>query len=102
MGMFDFLQDAGNYVTRKVTDKVWVNGIGISTVYTSDEGYETALLDDKGAHPVERYANKEEAVIGHNQWVNKVKKGIKRVAKLGGFEGLVKNTEISLVPRLIN
>ena len=45
------------------------NGIGVSTVLTSDCGYETALLDGSGAHPVERYETREEAIKGHEKWV---------------------------------
>ena len=100
--MLDFLQDAGNYQSRKVADKVWIKGIGISTTYTSDEGYETALLDDNGAHPVQRYSNKDESIKGHNQWVSKIKKGVKRVIRVGGFGGFVKDKEITLIPRKIN
>ena len=97
--MFDFIQDAGNYEARKLADKVWIKGIGISTAYTSDEGYETALLDDNGVHPVERYPNREDAFKGHKKWIAKVKKGIKKITKLGGFGGFVGNKEVILVPR---
>lgn len=97
--MFDFIQDAGNYEARKLADKVWIKGIGISTAFTSDEGYETALLDDNGVHPVERYADSVDALKGHKKWIAKVKKGIKKVTKLGGFGGFVEDSEVTLVPR---
>lgn len=40
----------------------------ISTVFTSDMGYETAVIDSVGAHPVERYPDKEHAIRGHARW----------------------------------
>ena len=46
------------------------NGIGVSTVLSSDEGYETALLDKTGAHPVQRYRSRASALKGHKKWVN--------------------------------
>lgn len=45
-----------------------VAGITVSTVLTRDQGYETALLDANGAHPVERYENREAALAGHERW----------------------------------
>lgn len=61
-----------NYEDRKI-DRINPennNGIGVSTVYASDiNQYETAVLDNNGAHPVERYDTREEAQEGHNKWV---------------------------------
>ena len=36
-----------------------------------DEGYETAILDANSAYPVERYKDKEDALIGHYEWCKK-------------------------------
>ena len=90
LGMFSFMQDADDYESRKVSriEPKDNNGCGVSTAYSSDEGYETALLDKNGAHPVERYENKEEATIGHKKWVKKAKT-IKKTVELGGLSGLV-------------
>ena len=49
-------------------------GVGVSTVWTSDEGYETAILDANGAHPVERYEDEESALQGHERWVSDANK----------------------------
>lgn len=49
-------------------DRATVNGLIVSTVLTTDLGYETAIIDRHGAHPVERYPDKEAAQKGHNTW----------------------------------
>lgn len=72
---FDFLEDIGNYEDRKVDRTICANGIIVSTAFTSDEGYETALIDRSGAHPVERYGDKQEAINGHSKWVKFAENG---------------------------
>lgn len=62
------LDMSGNYENRKV-DKTLVNGLIVSTVWTTDMGYETALIDKNKVYPVERYADIEEAKKGHLKWV---------------------------------
>jgi len=100
---FKFLQEiegTKTYETKKVADKVMAednNGIGVSTIYTLDEGYETALLDKDGVYPVERYKTKKFALIGHKKWTMWAKdRKNKTVVKLGGFGGIVRNEEIKL------
>lgn len=44
------------------------SGINVSTVFTPDCGYETALIDLMGTYPVERYGTKAEAKNGHIKW----------------------------------
>ena len=61
-----------NYPQRKVA-KDKVDGVEVSTAWTSDEGYETAILDSLKVIPVERYQTLREAKEGHLTWVNKVK-----------------------------
>ena len=81
----NFLQDLDNYEDRKVgrIDREENGGIGVSTAYTSDEGYETALLDKNGIHPVERYETKEQAESGHKKWIQFAKTGNgKKINKL--------------------
>ena len=51
-------------------------GVGVSTCWPKDHGYETALLDAGGAHPVERYVTREAAVMGHDVWVQRAKPGL--------------------------
>lgn len=101
--VFNGIVNAGDYESRKVAllkpkDN---KGIGVSTVYTIDMGFETALLDLNGVHPVERYPSKEEAEAGHQKWVDTTKAGIKTVTKLG-YGSLVDSREITLEPITIN
>lgn len=96
---FDFLNDIGNYEQRKIgcirsEDN---GGIGVSTAYTSDEGYETALGDANGIHPVERYDTREDAVNGHEKWVKFAKTGQGKKIKRLGWTGLGMDKEITLV-----
>ena len=100
--MFEFLQDIDNYDSRKVS-RTEVNGLIVSTAHTSDEGYETALLDDgtPDVHPVERYKSRELAEAGHKRWMafaKKAKNGTK-IKKLGAW-GIVPDSEIMLTINL--
>ena len=91
--MFDFLLDIGNYDQRKVeVDNI--SGITISTVLTSDEGYETAIIDNNGVHPVQRYDTKENAEKGHKLWCEKAPQ-LEKITKLG-WMGVVDEEEIIL------
>jgi len=95
--MFEFLNDIGNYSQRVVARHDREDGITVSTVYSSDEGYETALLDVNGTYPVERYETKEQAASGHEKWVEFSKDGSgKTIMQLGGMGGLVGPEEIIL------
>lgn len=72
-----------------------VDGLRVSTVFVDDLGlYETAILDMKGAHPVERYDNLEKAKEGHRKWVAAVP-GLEKITKLGYLD-LVSEKEIRL------
>lgn len=93
--MFEFLNDAFNYEDRKV-GKAEINGLIVSTAFSSDEGYETALNDINGWHPVERYESKEDSQKGHEKWCKKAKT-VKTIIRLGGFGGLVPDKEIELI-----
>lgn len=44
-------------------------GIGVSSVLSPDKGWETALLDKTGAHPVQRYRSYSATIRGHKKWV---------------------------------
>ncbi len=69
-GIFNvFANDMGNYEDRKV-GRDDVGGVTVSTAYCSDLGYETAILDQNDAYPVERYGgDKSAAIRGHAKWV---------------------------------
>lgn len=95
--MFSFLQDVGNYESRKVSRDTAESGIEVSTAYTSDEGYETALLDKNGVHPVERYKSKIEAEAGHKKWLEFAHTANgKTVKELGGMCGFVEDEDTIL------
>lgn len=82
-----------NYENRKL-GRSNINGLTISTAYTSDCGYETAIIDENGVHPVERYNSKEEAEIGHEKWC-KNSETITEVVELGYFD-MIDDTIIQL------
>lgn len=91
--LFDFLKDINNYNDRKV-GRTEVNGLIISTAFTSDEGYETAIIDANGVHPVERYISLEASKEGHEKWIKEAPL-ITTVLKLG-FGGMINDEEIIL------
>lgn len=80
---------------RKVArDKV--DGFTISTAYTEDQGYETAIGDTHGNyHPVERYDTKQEAVKGHPKWIEFIEKGERDITQLG-YDDVVKAEKMTL------
>ena len=70
LNLFNIMSDYGNYENRKV-NRTDINGYTIDTAYTSDYGYETAIWKN-GQHDmaiVERHADKDKAIEGHNKWV---------------------------------
>jgi len=85
LAAFDAIaSDSDNYDIRKV-DRTEVTGLIVSTAFTSDMGYETAILDVLGAHPVERYSSREDAEAGHKRWVGQAT-SLKTVTVLGYFD----------------
>ena len=85
-----------NYELRKVDFTEINEKISVSTVYTPDMGYETAVLLDGHAHPVERYGEcRSASVIGHNKWVKQIP-GMTEINNLGYGE-IVSGSVISLV-----
>lgn len=95
--MFKFILDIDDYEDRKVARSV-VGGYIVSTALTSDEGYETAICAADGAHPVERYANRQSAEIGHSVWIKRMESPPVKILALGGLYGMVKNKTIILKP----
>jgi hypothetical protein len=91
-----FLDDIDDYEIRKVA-RDEILGLKIDTAFTSDYGYETAIIDKNGTYPVERYIDCQSSIDGHKKWVEwcKDKSNIK-VISLGGFDGLIKDREIIL------
>ncbi len=77
--------DTYNYNDRKIGRSL-VNGLIISTVLTSDEGYETAIGDATGHYyPVERHKDKESAIFGHQHWCEQAE-AIESVRMLGWLD----------------
>ena len=60
-----------------------VAGLRVSTIVSLDLGPETAIVDADGAHPVERYATEEDALLGHEHWVARLRAGVREVTHLG-------------------
>lgn len=78
------------------------NGLGVSTIDSTDMGYETAILDDgnpdgERALPVERYKSEEAAIEGHAKWCEFVKDGKGKVITRLGYEDMVDTKEITLI-----
>lgn len=55
-----------------VVGRAQVGGYVVSTVDTSDEGLETAILDANDAYPVQRYKSMKAALLGHEKWCKRV------------------------------
>ena len=79
---FDFMNDIDNYQDRKAAKDELECGLAVSTAFTSDFGYETAILDKKRAIPVERYKRKSLAYKGHKKWIALAKTKPKVVTEL--------------------
>ena len=86
---------SSDYERRKVSKDMLDNGLKVSTAFTVDEGYETALIDINGVQPVERYKNHGDAVEGHKKWLEFAKTADgKVVIKLGCKELEIDDKEI--------
>lgn len=84
----------GTYDERKV-DSTVVDGLRVSTAYSTDCGYETAICDSRGIYPVERYPDLNSAVVGHSRWVAKAP-GLEEITELGWLD-LCGPEEVKLV-----
>ena len=86
MGLKDFLLNPttmmGNYEERK-TGRDDIDGFTIPTCWTTDEGFETAIIDKHKVHIVERYPNEIEAGKGHEKWIKFIREGNRKVKTLG-------------------
>lgn len=91
------LSDVDEYEDRKVASDD-VGGVRVSTAWTSDFGYETALCDRNGCHPVARYASREKALQGHARWMAAVPTTVTFI-RLGTSDGWVDDEERTLSPR---
>ena len=90
--LFDAILSGG---PTEVVGKTDVDGITVSTVFTTDMGYETALCDKYDVHPVERYTTRDEAFKGHLKWTKEAETAT-MVLKLG-YGDLVDAKQVELV-----
>lgn len=86
--------DANNYDDRKVAEKEQVGKFKISSCYTSDMGYETAIGYKDEFYPVERYDTKEECIEGHNRWIEWAKNKPKSIPYLQFDNETIENVDI--------
>ena len=85
---------ADNYDDRKVAEKEQVEEFKISSCYTSDMGYETAVIYKNEVYPVQRYISKEECLEGHNKWIEWAKNKPKSIPYLQFDNKTIENVDI--------
>ena len=76
------VNDVGTIKTRLIARDCLDCGLMVSTVYTADCGFETAILDAVSTYPVERDETEDLAISGHAKWVLKAPT-LTSVVKLG-------------------
>jgi hypothetical protein len=84
------------YEERKIGRDVSQCGITVSTAYTPDEGYETALLDRSGTYPVERYRDVADAIMGHEKWLKFAHTADGARITILGWQNFLDNEEVVL------
>ena len=89
------ISDCNNYEARKV-DRTKINGLIISTAFSSDCGYETAVIDAVAVYPVERYQSREDAIEGHKKWCQSSKE-LRKVVMLGDADEFFEPKEVTLI-----
>jgi hypothetical protein len=71
-------------------------GLGISTAWVTDLScFETAILDANNAYPVERYADKDQAIAGHAKWLQ-ASSTLVEVNRLGAEMWAAEDTIVTL------
>jgi hypothetical protein len=83
MRLWDMTPDEihADYVAR-VVGRDAIAGLVVSTAWTEDHGFETAILDLAGAHPVERYPDRVVAGTGHTKW-RRIAETAEEIVRLG-------------------
>lgn len=95
--MADFLSLVKGITPGKpVCPKEISDGLIVSTVFTRDLGYETAIFDKEKVTLVQIYKTREEAENGHEKWAIWCQKNIDEVTKLG-YKNLVPEKKVSLI-----
>ncbi len=77
-----------------------VNGLTVLTCRTNDQGYKTALIDSLKPHVVERYKDRDDAIIGHQQWCVRAET-IEQVISLG-YDDTIPDKEVVVVRNQMN
>jgi len=88
--------DVLEYDSRKVDDKYTFNGLTVSTVWTDDMGYETAIIDSNRTNIVERYPDKKSAAEGHFKWIEWVNNKDNNEVQDVGYGSLVGLSTVKL------
>ena len=95
--LFGVMMDVLTMTPGERVDKDTVRGITVSTVCTSDYGYETAMCDCENVCPVERYKTKELAVLGHMKWLEVALNYMgEPLIELEGLQGWCEEKEFTL------
>ena len=95
--LYGIQSDMYNYKDRKVADKVKLeNGLKISSCYTSDRGYETAIGYNDEWYPVERYEDKDDCIQGHSKWTEWAKNNPKTIPYIDyDSDEILENVEVN-------
>ena len=83
------------YESRKVAEDILDNNLRVSTVWTDDYGFETAI-DNGEVLPVERYTSREDAVKGHKKWMDYAADPKNTTVTKLGYDGLVDDVIVTL------
>ena len=102
--METFLSNFSRRITNKqqneIIGKTKISDVLVSTVFTLDCGYETAICADMYCSPVERYKTRAEATLRHERWANKITESYKdgqiSIIELGpcGHTDLIPDKEV--------
>lgn len=79
----EFIDDISKNSNKLFRTEVY--GLIISSVYTPDCGFETAIIDKNNIYVVERYKNEQKLSEGHKKWCKKAKtlKNVRELSWLG-------------------
>ena len=94
--VMNFENVMGSYDDRKLAEIEETKGLKISTCWTDDMGFETAIIDKVGVHPVERYQSRKEALDGHYKWIDFAKDLSNHFVLKLGYGELIEDKTIKL------
>ena len=88
-----------SYNSRKVDDKYTFDGLTVSTVFTEDMGYETAIIDSNEVTVVERYPDKKSSAKGHFKWIEWINNKDNNEVQDVGYGNLIDSFTVKLKRR---